>query len=245
MDEAGRAKPTAKAWPPKRVKRSAQVSMASSNWNPSIERPEPCATPSSMLITSAGLAVRSTTREARMPMTRGATRHHRQRGISRRRGRDRWRAALRWRRALSLGVTALAVEAFQFCGELVCPGSVSSAEELNDFGCDIHASGGVDAGCDAEGHVEAVRAFAAGSSSAAAKRARSPTPTGRRSSRSPSAAMTRFSPTRGTASAMVAMAAILRKLGSIFSRARTASWRSRMACASLSAMAAPQRNFSG
>ena len=68
-DAAGSAKPTAKACPPKRVKRSAQVSMALSNWNPSTDRPEPCAMPSSTLMTSAGLAVRSTTREARMPMT--------------------------------------------------------------------------------------------------------------------------------------------------------------------------------
>ena len=65
-----------------------------------------------------------------------------------------------------------------------------------------------------------VSCLAAGSSAAAAKSARRPAPTGRRSSRRPSAAMVRFSPRRGTASAMVAMAAILRKLGSVFSRAR-------------------------
>ena len=59
-----------------------------------------------------------------------------------------------------------------------------------------------------------VSGFDAGSSCAAAKSARRPAPTGRRSSRRPSAAMTRFSPRSGTASAMVAMAAILRKLGS-------------------------------
>ncbi len=40
---AGRAKPTAKAWPPKRVKRSAQDSMAASRGKPSTERPEPWA----------------------------------------------------------------------------------------------------------------------------------------------------------------------------------------------------------
>ena len=57
--------------------------------------------------------------------------------------------------------------------------------------------------------------------------------------------MVRFSPRNGTASAMVAMAAILRKLGRVFSRIRTGSRRSSNACASLSAMAAPQRLFSG
>ena len=39
------------------------------------------------------------------------------------------------------------------------PCSVSGTEKLNDFGCDIHASGGVDAGCDAEGYVEASKSF--------------------------------------------------------------------------------------
>jgi len=57
--------------------------------------------------------------------------------------------------------------------------------------------------------------------------------------------MARFSPQRGTASAMVAMAAIFKKLGRVFSRVRAVSRRSRTAWASLSAMAAPQRDFSG
>ena len=52
-------------------------------------------------------------------------------------------------------------------------------------------------------------------------------------------------PFNGTASAMVAMAAIFKKLGKVFSRVRAWSRRSRIACASFSAMAAPQRNFSG
>ena len=90
-----------------------------------------------------------------------------------------------------------------------------------------------------------VSCLAAGSSAAAANSARRPAPTGRRSSRRPRAAMMRFSPRRGTASAMVAMAAILRKLGSVFSRVRAGSRRSSTACASLSAMAAPQSDFSG
>ena len=90
-----------------------------------------------------------------------------------------------------------------------------------------------------------VIALAAGSSAAAAKSARSPGPAGRRSSRSPKAAMTRFSPFSGTASAMVAMAAIFKKLGRVFSRVRAGSRRSSSACASFIAMAAPQRNFSG
>ena len=44
---------------------------------------------------------------------------------------------------------------------------------------------------------------------------------------------------------MVAMAAIFRKLGSVFSRVRAGSRRSSRACASLSAMAAPHSDFSG
>ena len=90
-----------------------------------------------------------------------------------------------------------------------------------------------------------VSGLAAGSSAAAAKSARRPAPMGWRSSRRPSAAMVRFSPRSGTASAMVAMAAILRKLGRVFSRARAGSRRSSRAWASLSAMAAPQSDFSG
>ncbi len=89
----------------------------------------------------------------------------------------------------------------------------------------------------------AVIGFEAGSSCAAANIARNPAPTGRRSSRRPSAAITRFSPRSGTASAIVAMAAILRKLGKSLSRVRSASCRSSRACASLSAIAAPAQRF--
>ncbi len=90
-----------------------------------------------------------------------------------------------------------------------------------------------------------VSCLAAGSRAAAANSARRPAPTGWRSSRRPRAAMTRFSPRSGTASAMVAMAASFKKLGRVFSRVRAWSRRSSSAWASFSAMAAPQSNFSG
>ena len=90
-----------------------------------------------------------------------------------------------------------------------------------------------------------VSCLAAGSRAAAANSALRPAPTGLRSSLRPRAAMTRFSPRRGTASAMVAMAAIFRKLGRVFSRVRWGSRCASTAWASLSAMAAPQSDFSG
>jgi hypothetical protein len=42
-----------------------------------------------------------------------------------------------------------------FLGELVSAGCVAGGEELDDFGGDIHAAGGVDAWAEAESEVEA------------------------------------------------------------------------------------------
>ena len=124
------------------------------------------------------------------------------------------------------GVAAFAVEAFELGGQFRGAVRVAGGKELDDFGGDVHAAGGVDARSEAESNIEAGIRLAAGSRAATAKRARRPAPAGRRSSLRPRAAITRFSPWRGTASAMVAMAAILRKLGRVFSRVRAGSRRS-------------------
>ena len=52
-------------------------------------------------------------------------------------------------------VAAFAVEAFELGGEFVGAGCVAGGEELDDFGGDVHAAGGVDARGEAEGDVEA------------------------------------------------------------------------------------------
>ena len=79
------------------------------------------------------------------------------------------------------------------------------------------------------------------SSSQLASSARSPALTGLRNPSSPSLAKTRFSPTSGTASAMVAMATIFRNDGS--SRSRPVS--SSSACAILKATPAPHSDLQG
>ena len=93
--------------------------MAASRGKPSTERPEPWATPSSTLTTIAGFAVRSTTREARIPMTprchpSPSTTRSGDRQIRRLRepGFDRGER-------LGFGFTALAVEDFQLGGEFL------------------------------------------------------------------------------------------------------------------------------
>ena len=144
-----------------------------------------------------------------------------------------------------LGIAALAVEAFELGGEFSGAGGVARGEELDDFRGNIHAAGGVDARREAEGDVEAGKLFGGGIERGGGEERAQAGADGRRSSRRPSAAMTRFSPCSGTASAMVAMAAIFRKLGRVFSRVRAGSRRSSRAWASLSAMAAPQSDFSG
>ena len=52
-------------------------------------------------------------------------------------------------------VASLAIEALEFCGEFGGAVRVASGEELDDFGGDVHAAGGVDARGEAEGDVEA------------------------------------------------------------------------------------------
>ena len=157
------AKPMAKAWPPKRVKRSAQLSMALSSWKPSTERPEPWATPSSTLTTMAGLAVRSTTREARMPMTPRCqpSPSMSEKAIS---GEFGFGCEAFFDDAESggFGVAAFAVEALEFGGEFDGAVRVAGGEELDDFGGDVHAAGGVDARGEAEGDVEAGDLFGGG-----------------------------------------------------------------------------------
>jgi hypothetical protein len=54
-----------------------------------------------------------------------------------------------------LGVTAVAIETLQLVGELGGAGSVTGAEQFNDVGGNVHAAGGVDAGREAEGDIEA------------------------------------------------------------------------------------------
>jgi len=60
------------------------------------------------------------------------------------------------------GVAALTVEALELGGQICGAVRVARGEELDDFGCDVHASGGVDARCDAEGDVEAGDLFCGG-----------------------------------------------------------------------------------
>ena len=153
---AGRAKPMAKAWPPKRVKRSAQLSMALRSWKPSTERPEPWATPSSTLTTMAGLAVRSTTREARMPMTPRCQPSPSmtkqpvcgELGVFGKAGFDGGECG-------GFGLAAFAVEALELGGQFGGAGPVTGGEELDHIRGHVHASGGVDARRKTEGYIEA------------------------------------------------------------------------------------------
>ncbi len=48
------------------------------------------------------------------------------------------------------GGAAVLVEGVELVGELVGAGGVAGEEELDDVGGDVHAAGGVDAGCEAE-----------------------------------------------------------------------------------------------
>ena len=52
------------------------------------------------------------------------------------------------------GGAAFLIETLQLRGEFVGAGFVARGEELDDFGGDVHAAGGVDAGREAEGDVD-------------------------------------------------------------------------------------------
>jgi len=54
-----------------------------------------------------------------------------------------------------LCVAAFAVQAIELKGEFLSAGTLPGAEEFNDVGSHVHTSGGVDAGRDAKGDVEA------------------------------------------------------------------------------------------
>ena len=143
-------------------------------------------------------------------------------------------------------VAALAVEALEFGGELGGAVRVARGKELDDVGGHVHAAGGVDARREAEGDVEAGELFGCGIERGRGKeRAQAGAHGTAQLAQAEGGDGAVFAAGAGTASAMVAMAAILRKLGRVFSRARSGSRRSSSACASLSAMAAPQRLFSG
>ncbi len=143
------------------------------------------------------------------------------------------------------GVASFAIQAFELRGEFLRAAEVARGKEFDHLGGHIHAARGVDAWRQAKCDVEAGELFRGRIERCGGEERSQADADGPRSSRRPSAAMVRFSPRSGTASAMVAMAAILRKLGSVFSRVRMGSWRSSKAWASLSAMAAPQSDFSG
>ncbi len=56
---------------------------------------------------------------------------------------------------LSFGFAAVEVELLELGGELAGAGGVAGGEELDDFCCDVHAAGGVDAGAETEAEIVA------------------------------------------------------------------------------------------
>ncbi len=240
------AKPMAKAWPPKRVNRSAQLSMALSKWKPSTERPEPWATPSSTLTTMAGLAVRSTTREARMPMTPRC-----QPSPSITSSRSAASSASRLPEVFQSAERGASVSRrSRFSRSSLAASSVArAASRVENSSITSEATSirpaALMRGARRKATSKPVICLAGGiERGRGKKRAQS------RARRSAQLAQTQgrdhaILACSGTASAMVAIAAIFRKLGRVFSRVRAGSRRSSTACASFSAMAAPQRDFSG
>ena len=122
---------------------------------------------------------------------------------------------------------------------------VARGKKLDDVGGDVHAAGGVDARRKAEGDIEAGELLGGGIERGGGKQGAQAGARGAAQLAQAERGDGAIFAASGTASAMVAMAAILRKLGRVFSRVRTGSRRSSRACASLSAMAAPQSDFSG
>ena len=124
---------------------------------------------------------------------------------------------------------------------------VARAEQLDNFRGHIHASCGIDARRETEGDIEAGDRLGGGIElAAAAKSARSPAPTGRRSSRSPSAAIDAILAVQRNRIGNGGDGGHLEKAGQqSFRGSRSDRAVQATACASLSAMAAPQSDFSG
>ena len=112
--------------------------------------------PSSMLMTMAGLAVRSTTREARMPMT---PRCQPSPSMTRRRSAAISESAAR-RASMVVSAAASTSRRSRLSRSNLLASSVGAVrvargEKLDDFRGDVHAAGGVDARREAKGDVEA------------------------------------------------------------------------------------------
>ena len=107
---------------------------------------------------------------------------------------------------------ALQIELIQLFRNIFAAGLVFAGEEFNHVARHIHPSGGIDARPQSKSYIAGAEARSPVRPETSIN-ALSPPFTGRRSPSRPKRAIVRFSPTSGTASAMVAMATILRNDG--------------------------------
>ena len=147
--------------------------------------------------------------------------------------------------AAAFGVAAVLIELLQLLRDGEGALRILGGEELDDFGGDVHASGGIDARGEAEAYVDGSELALVGIELGYLHERAQAGVDGTLQFLMPMATKTRFSPSSGTASAMVAMASSLRNDGRSLVRARLRSWLSKSAWESLNATPAPQRCLHG